>query len=80
MKVKLSSIKLTKTMKIVDAILIAKILTYRQIESFVNFLFFCSKVVVSKRSFLISLYIVRNRIRNVNKSCKITEAMRLNLQ
>ena len=80
MIVKLFSIKLSKTMKIVDAIFIAKTFTYRQIESFVNFLFFCSKVVMSKRFFLISFYIVRNRIWNVNKSCKITKTMRLNLQ
>ena len=79
-KIKFFSIKLTKTMKIVDAIFIANIFTYRQIEFFVNFLIFCSKVVVSKRFFLILFYIVRNRSRNVNKLWKIIETMHLNLQ
>ena len=80
MKIKLFSIKLTKTREIVDAIFIANIFTYRQIDFLVNFLFFCSKIVVSKRSFLISLYVIRNRIRNAHKLCKIIETMRLNLK
>ena len=67
-------------MKAIDETFIVKILTYRQIDSLVDFLSFYFKIVVSKRSFLISLYIARNQIRNVNKSCKIIEAMRLNLQ
>ena len=80
MKIKLFSVKLTKTMKVVDAILIANTFTYRQIDFFVSFLFFCSKVVVSRRFFLISLYVIRNRIKNAHKSCRIIEAMRLDLR
>ena len=67
-------------MKTIDKILIVKILTYRQIDSLVDFLFFCIKFVVFEDSFFISFYIVRNQTRNVNKSCKIIDAMRLNLQ
>ena len=55
MKVKFFSNKLIKTVKAIAEILIARIFTYRQIDSLVNFLFFCIKVVVSKRFFLISL-------------------------
>ena len=80
MKVRLFSNKLVRTVKAVDETLTARILTYRQIDSLVDFLFFCIKVVVSRRSFLISLYIARNQTRSVNRSCKIIEAMRLNLQ
>ena len=80
MKLKFFSNKLVKTIKAIDETFIVKILTYRQIDSLVNFLFFCIKIVVFERFFLILLYIVRNQIRNVNKSCKIIDAMRLNLQ
>ena len=80
MKIKLFSNKLIKTMKAIDEIFIARIFTYRQIDSLVDFLFFCIKIVIFERFLFISLYIVRNQIRNVNKSCKIIDAMRLNLQ
>ena len=80
MKVRLSSNKLVRAVKAVDETLTARTLTYRQIDSLVDFLFFCIKIVVSKRSFLISLYIARDQTRSVNRSCKIIGAMRLNLQ
>ena len=80
MKIRLFSIKLTKTMKVVNVIFIVNIFTYRQIDFFANFLFFCVKIVMFERFFFVFLYVVRNRIRNVNKSCKIIETMRLNLQ
>ena len=43
MKIKFFSNKLIKTMKAIDEILIVRILTYRQIDSLVDFYFFASK-------------------------------------
>ena len=80
MKVRLSSIKLAKTMNVVNVIFIANILTYRQIDFLVNFLFFCAKIVISKRFFLISLYLIRNHTRNVNKICKLNDIIRVDLR
>ena len=60
MKIQLFSIKLTKTMNVVNVILIANTLTYRQIDFLVSFLFFCAKVVISKRFFFIFFYLIRN--------------------
>ena len=80
MKIKLLSVKLARTREVVDAALIADIFTYRQIDFLVSFLFFCSKVVVSERFFLISFYVIRNRTRNAHRSCRIIEAMRLDLE
>ena len=80
MKVRFSSIKLTKTVNAVNVILIANILTYRQIDFLVNFLFFCAKVVISERFFLIFLYLIRNHTRNVNKACKFNDIMRVDLR
>ena len=67
-------------MKFVNEIFIKKFFTYRQIDFFVNFLSFCTRIVIFERFFLISFYIARDRIRNVNRFCKIIETIRLNLQ
>ena len=80
MKIKFFSTKLTRAMKSVNEILIKKFFTYRQIDFLVSFLLFCTKIVIFERFFLISLYIARNRTKNVNKFCRIIETMRLNLQ
>ena len=80
MKARLSSVKLARTLNAVNVTLIADSLTYRQIDFLVNFLFFCAKVVISKRFFLIFLYLTRNHTRSVNRACKLNDIMRVDLR
>ena len=67
-------------MNVVNVIFIANTFTYRQIDFLVNFLFFCAKVVISERFFLIFLYLIRNHTRNVNETCKLNDIMRVDLR
>ena len=53
MKIRFFSIKLTKAIKVVNAIFIANTFTYRQIDFFANFLLFCAKIVMFKRFFFV---------------------------
>ena len=76
----LSSIKLARAMKTISVNLIADFLSYRQIDFLVCFLSFCAKIVISRRSFLIFLYLTWNRTWNVNKACRINDAIRVDLQ
>ena len=80
MKIRFFSIKLTKAMKFVNETFIENFFTHRQIDFFVNFLFFCAKIVIFERFFFIFLYRIRDHIRNVNKLCKFNEIMRANLR
>ena len=80
MKVWLSLVKLARTMNAVNVTFIANTFTYRQIDFLVNFLFFCAKIVISERFFLIFLYLTRNHTRSVNRACKLNDIMRVDLR
>ena len=80
MQIRFFSVKLTRTMKIVNVILIANFLTNFQIDFFVNFLFFCAKNVIFERFFFNFLYVIRDHIRNINKTYKFNEIMRVDLR